>query len=185
MWTKERIKKIMTKILAIGGKAQNGKDTVAAKMKELLEAKGKKVLIIHNADLLKFMAKTMFGWDGQKDDKGRQILQYIGTDVIRKQRPDYWVDFIISVLELFPNDWDYVLIPDCRFPNEIDKYKATQFETTYIRVVRSNFVSPLTEEQQKHASEVALDNVTPDIILANDGTLDELYAKVAQLVEMM
>jgi hypothetical protein len=173
------------KIICISGKAQHGKDTSAAKMKELLEAKGKKVLITHNADLLKFMAKNMFGWDGQKDDKGRQILQYIGTDVIRKQRPDYWIDFIISVLELFPNDWDYVLIPDCRFPNEIDKYKTTQFEATHLRVVRSNFVSPLTEEQQKHASEIALDDVVPDIVLANDGSLDELYAKIAKLVETM
>ena len=159
------------KIICISGKAQHGKDTSAAKMKELLEAKGKKVLITHNADLLKFMAKNMFGWDGQKDDKGRQILQYIGTDVIRKQKPDYWIDFIISVLELFPN--------------EIDKYKTTQFEATHLRVVRSNFVSPLTEEQQKHASEVALDDVIPDIVLANDGSLDELYAKIAKLVEMM
>ena len=171
------------KIICISGKAQNGKDTTANEMEKLLIAKGKKVLILHNADLLKFMAKTMFGWDGQKDDRGRQILQYIGTDVIRKQQPDYWVDYIISVLNLFPNDWDYVLIPDCRFPNEINKYADTQFEAVHLRVVRDNFVSPLTEEQQKHESEVALDNVTPDILLHNDGTLEELYAKIAVLVE--
>ena len=172
-------------IICISGKAQHGKDTSAAKMKELIEAKGKRVLITHNADLLKFIAKNMFDWDGKKDDPGRQLLQFIGTDVIRNKEPDFWIDFIISVLKFFPNHWDYVLIPDCRFPNEIDKYKTTEFPATHLRVVRSNFVSPLTEEQQKHASEVALDNVTPDIVLANDGTLDELYAKIAKLVDAM
>ena len=43
------------------------------------------------------------GNDGlpDKDEKGRHILQYVGTDVIRKQAPDFWVDFISSVLTYF------------------------------------------------------------------------------------
>ena len=39
------------------------------------------------------------------------------------------------------------------------------------------------EEQQKHPSETALDNVEPDITLINDSDLNSLYNKVAQIGE--
>ena len=42
---------------------------------------------------------------------------------------------------------------------------------THMRVIRQNFVSPLTPEQQNHPSETALDHVTPDFLIVNDGTL--------------
>ena len=138
------------KVITISGKAQNGKDTTAGLLKAALEADGYKVLITHYADLLKYICKQFFGWDGQKDDAGRHILQYVGTDIIRQKRPNYWVGFVTSILELFPNEWDYVLIPDCRFPNEIDYLKEAGLDTVNLRVVRKNFKSPLTPEQQVH-----------------------------------
>lgn len=107
-------------VIAISGKAQHGKDTSAKILKNMLEADGYRVLITHYADLLKYMCRTFFGWNGEKDDAGRHILQYVGTDIIRQKRPDFWVDFVTDVLALFPDDWDFVLIPDCRFPNEIE-----------------------------------------------------------------
>lgn len=171
-----------TKVICISAKAQHGKDTSAAMIYEELTRRGWKVLITHHADLLKFMAKNLFGWDGVKDEHGRHILQYIGTDVIRKKEPDFWVNYLISVLRLFDGEWDYVLIPDCRFPNEIQGYKDAGFSTTHIRVRRENFVSPLTEEQQKHISETALDNIEPDIWLINDGSIEDLRKKICDLI---
>lgn len=56
------------KVITISGKAQNGKDTTAGLLKAALEADGYKVLITHYADLLKYICKQFFGWDGQKDD---------------------------------------------------------------------------------------------------------------------
>lgn len=167
-------------VIAISGKAQNGKDTTAGYLKCALESDGYRVLVTHYADLLKYMCKQYFGWDGQKNDAGRQILQYVGTDVIRNKRPDFWVDFVISVIDLFPDEWDYVLIPDCRFPNEIERLKSSGLDTTHIRVRRSNFISPLTAEQQMHPSETALDNVEPDYYIENKGSLNELKETVVQ-----
>lgn len=166
------------RVIAISGHAQNGKDTTAAIMSKKLEDHGDKVLIAHYADLLKFICRTYFGWNGEKDEQGRQLLQYVGTDVIRKQMPDYWVDFIISVLKLFDGEWDYVLIPDSRFPNEIEKLRDSGFDVQHVRVVRYGFISPLTAEQQKHPSETALDNTVPDSYIINDGTLDDLDAAI-------
>lgn len=171
------------KILAISGHAQNGKDTVAGLIKDSLKADGNRVLVAHYADLLKYMCRTFFDWDGNKDEKGRHILQYVGTDIIRKQAPDFWVDFISSVLTYFKENWDYVLIPDTRFPNEIDKLISNGFDVIHIRVVRPNFESPLTEEQQSHPSETALDNVNPDFYIYNEGSMDELKEKINKWIQ--
>lgn len=170
------------RIIAISGKAQHGKDTTAGILKRQLEVDGYRVLIVHYADLLKHICRSFFGWDGRKDDAGRHILQYVGTDIIRAKRPDFWADFIIDVLGLFPNEWDCVLIPDCRFPNEISRLKKAGFDSIHIRVVRRHFTSPLTAEQQSHPSETALDNCKPDYYLRNDGTLADLEKSISDWI---
>ena len=162
------------KIYTVSGKAQHGKDTYANILYEELTNKGHRVLLTHYADLVKYVAKTFFNWDGEKDEKGRTLLQYIGTDIVRKERPNYWVEFILDIIDLFGENWDYVIIPDTRFPNEIDVVKEKYDKVEHIRVVRPNFTSTLTEEQLKHPSETALDNVLPDITIFNSGTMDDL-----------
>lgn len=157
-------------VILISGKAQNGKDTVANILKELLEERGGRVLITHYADLLKYICRTFFGWNGEKDVYGRELLQYVGTDIVRKKCPDLWVDFIIQILTLFGDSWDYVIIPDCRFPNEVLKVKDSGIPTTLVRVVRENYSSNLTATQQHHPSEVALDDFVPDSYINNPGT---------------
>lgn len=171
------------RVLAISGHAQNGKDTIAGLLASELQARGLRVLIAHYADLLKYICRTFFGWDGNKDENGRHILQYVGTDVIRKQSPDFWVDFISSILKYFGDNWDYCIIPDSRFPNEIDKLKSDGFDVTHLRVVRSNFISPLTEEQQMHPSETALDDIKADFYIENNGSIADLKSKIEAWVE--
>ena len=171
------------KVILISGKAQNGKDTVAKMMQEQLKSDCHSTLIAHYADLLKYICRTYFGWDGKKDEAGRQMLQYVGTDVIRKKNPTLWVDFVLQMLQYFGDNWEYVIIPDCRFPNELYTMVESGLDTVYIRVIRSNFVSPLTPEQQKHPSETALDDVEPDFYINNDGTLDDLKNTVAEWVK--
>lgn len=166
------------KVLAVSGKAQHGKDTAAKIIYDELESLGYKVLLTHYADLLKFICKSLFKWDGEKDEKGRQILQYVGTDVVRKERPNYWVQFVVDMIDLFGENWDYVIIPDTRFPNEIDVLEENFTNVQHIRVVRPNFVSTLTEEQLKHPSETALDDVVADFVLWNDGTEDDLIETI-------
>lgn len=165
------------KVLCISGKAQHGKDTVAAMIADELEAKGKRVLIAHYGDLVKYVCRTFFDWDGKKDARGRHLLQFVGTDMVREEKPNYWVDFIRDMLGVFEYAWDVVLIPDTRFPNEVDLMREC-FETTHIRVVRTNLISPLTTEQQNHPSEVALDDYFPDCYLYNTGTLEDLKETV-------
>lgn len=169
------------KIICISGHAQNGKDSTANCLKKALESDGYSVLIAHYGDLVKYFCRTFFGWDGNKDEIGRTLLQQVGTDTIRSKQPNYWVDFIKSVLILFPDEWDYVLIPDCRFPNEVEAMREL-FDTKLVRVVRPNFESPLTKEQQNHPSETALDDYPADYYISNDGTLSDLQKAASDLV---
>ena len=162
------------KVVAISGKAQHGKDTTANFLKSELEANGCKVLITHYADLLKYICTAFFNWDGQKDEHGRQLLQYVGTDVVRAKRPDFWVEFVTGVLNLFDGQWDYVLIPDCRFPNEVTHLTYAGFDTFHVRVIRENFESPLTPEQQMHPSETALDDFPYSFMVLNYSSLADL-----------
>ena len=170
------------KVITISGKAQNGKDTTARLLKDVLEDDGNTVLIAHYADLLKYICKQFFGWDGNKDEQGRHTLQYVGTDVIRKECPDYWVDFLIDMAHLFPSEWDYMLIPDCRFPNEIERLSEAGLDTVHVRVTRDKFESPLTPEQQSHPSETALDNIKQDYYIRNNGSLQNLKNAVGNFL---
>ena len=175
------------RVICISGKAQHGKDTTAGYLKDVLEERGNRVLIAHYGDLVKYICKTFFEWDGNKDETGRNLLQYVGTDVVRTQDPDYWVRFIGSILRLFRNEWDYVLIPDCRFPNEIEYIRQIEQDITHIRIVRNDpyWTSPLTKEQQNHPSETALDGYRYDYIVYNDSDLEQLEIKIRRLASIL
>lgn len=176
----------LKKIYCISGKAQNGKDTLAGFMREFL-IPYHSVLVIHYADLLKFICKTYFNWDGVKDEYGRHILQHVGTDIIRANDPNYWVRFVIQLLKLFSNEWEFVIIPDCRFPNEIEGLATLEswgYDIKSIRVERHTpgWKSPLPLEQQDHPSETALDEYPFDYIVENRADLDFLRSKAQELI---
>lgn len=174
----------MKKVICISGKAQHGKDTSATILKSILEERGNKVLIIHYADLLKYLCKEYFGWNGSKDDEGRTLLQHVGTDVVRNKQPDYWVNFVVEFLKIFETEWDYVIIPDCRFPNEVSTI-TKYFNTKHIRIIRQNFNSPLSIEQQQHPSETALDNYSYDYVVYNDSSVLNLGIRLIELATQL
>lgn len=170
------------KVICISGKAEHGKDTLAGMMKEVLEQKGERVLITHYGDLVKYVAKTFFNWDGLKNEEGRTLLQYIGTDKVRQKNVNFWVEFIAEILDIFSDRWDVVLIPDCRFANEIDVLLNNGFAVTSVRINRENHVSALTPDQLSHASETSVDDIVADYIVTNT-TLEELYESAVLLSE--
>ena len=191
----------MKKIILISAKSKNGKDASAEIMKSYLESKGERVLITHYADLLKYICKTFYGWNGIKDENGRTILQHVGTDIVRAKNENYWVNFMVDFISMFGDDWDYIVIPDTRFQNEIEevidsfgrdyevvkntiKSKRNDVVKT-IRVTRTNFDNGMTWEQLNHPSECALDNYEFDYHICNDGTLEELEIKVKDLLDKL
>lgn len=161
------------KVILISGKARHGKDTLAWFLQQHLLRSGERVLIAHYADLVKYVCKTFFSWNGEKDEYGRHLLQYVGTDIMRSHDPDFWVRFLSEILTCFSDHWDYVIIPDTRFQNEIEGMRS-KFDTVHLRIVNPNVESGLSEEQQAHPSETSLDDIRPDAYLYNRGTLKDL-----------
>ena len=156
------------KVVTISGRSGHGKDTTAKFIAKALMLEGHRVLITHFADLLKYICKEFFRWDGQKDEAGRELLQTIGTNMIREIDPDYWLDFMTFAIGLSEDEWDYVIIPDARFPNEVSRIEEAGFDVINIRVERPGFINGLTDTQNNHPSETSIDKIKPDYIITND-----------------
>ena len=148
------------KCITISGPAGHGKDTLAHKLKLKLEAKGQRVFIIHYADYLKMVATQVYNWNGIKNEVGRDILQKLG-DTMRAQDEMYLINELIKIINLVKNDFDIVLIPDARFPKEIESLKSIG-RTVSIHITRVDYESILTTEQNNHKTERSLDNYSYD-----------------------
>jgi len=180
----------MKKIVLISGKAQHGKDTTAKILKSQLEAKGNKVCIMHFADAVKFFAKEYLGWDGVKDEKGRTILQQLGTEKMRDKYPNFWVDIICTLIDVLRNDFDYFIIADCRFKNEVTYFSCeseafAKNDIVSVRVHRWNFENSLTAEQRQHRSETGLDDFMFDYFMYYGNGEDNVRCEVDIFVRSM
>ena len=148
------------KVILISGKAQHGKDTLAGMLKNHLEDKSYRVLIAHYGDLVK----------------------YVCTDVVRKQNENFWAGFIKDILTMFSHEWDYVLIPDTRFVNEVECFDG-DIDSSPVRIYRPDYDSGLTPQQLSHPSETALDDYEYDYYVVNDGSLQDLEKKVPEILK--
>ena len=180
----------MSKIICICGKAQNGKDTTANLIKEIAESRGNRVLIIHFADMLKFICKSYVGWDGNKDENGRKLLQEFGSK-LRKSVGDsfdnynnerYFVDIVSGIIRCVRDRYDYILIPDTRYINEYETLKSRYNGVSIIRVSRPGFDNGLSDEQKKHPSETELDGYRYNWVIDNSGTVDDLKRSVENMI---
>jgi hypothetical protein len=172
----------MPKIINFSGQARHGKTSAAYILKDILEERGKRVLIINYADYLKFICKEYFGWDGTKSEVGRGILQKQGTDVVRKRNPNFWVQAVGNFVDVFGEDFDFILTGDCRFVNECEYFKPL-YDTINVKVTRNNFDNGLTDEQKNHPSERSLDDYGFDYELISASGLGNLKKSVEWLVE--
>lgn len=172
----------MKQIFLLSGFAQAGKDSTANFLKQKLSGK---TLIIHNADALKFIAKEYLGWNGEKDEKSRTMLQLLGTEntKIKLNKPFFWVEKVCDVIEILQNDFDYFCVPDTRFISEI-RYPQARFPNmvTTVRVHRLNFDNGLTLEQKNHISERELVDFEHDYDIYSESGLDNLEREVDEFI---
>ena len=106
----------MTKVLILNGSAESGKDEIPKVIKNLLKWDIKEYSSI---DYVKDVAKEKFGWNGEKDVKGRNLLIAIKQAMITyNDMPTKKVISNIKESILFEID---LFIVDIREPDEIDK----------------------------------------------------------------
>lgn len=175
------------KIFILAGKSRHGKDTTADFIRNYYEQKGLKTINLMNSYYLKDYIKRITDWDGSDETKPRELLQQLGTDLIRDQIDEYFfIRRVMEDIEVFSYFYDVITISDVRMPYEIDLPKEKFDRVTTIRVVRPNFENGLTNEQMTHRTETSLDHYDQyDFSIMNDGTIEELKIKVENLLERM
>lgn len=153
-----------TPLIALSGFAGSGKDEIA---KTLVSELG--FTRIAFADPLKQIARDL-GWDGVKDEGGRRFLQNLGVSVREVLDTEAWVRRAEDSIELIDAP---VVITDCRFPNEVAMVRRRKGHV--VRIVR-----PGTGAVNEHISEHAITDADADAVFVNDGSLDELPARVLE-----
>ena len=187
-------------IIGLGHRARSGKDTVAD---YLVEHYGFKKTFF--AERLKDACRIIFNLNDEQlygelketpdkfwNDTPRRIQQLVGTECMRRgYADDVWVRGVKLTMEMSPHpDW---VISDVRFPNEGKAIKS--WGGNVIKVNRPS-LPPIARMEPKwwqklvgmegpmHASESSMLNYRDwDFTLQNDGTLEELYAKVDELMK--
>ena len=177
----------MKNIILISGKAEAGKDLTASILKEKLEAMNNRVCIMHFADAVKFFAKQYLGWNGVKDEVGRTLLQQFGTEKVRSIYPDFWAMIINNLAFALMDDFDYFLVPDTRFPNEVNYFFNTfaKKEVISLKVNRIDHENCLTPEQREHPSETAMDDFKFSYIINSKNGMDYLSKEVDKFISRM
>jgi hypothetical protein len=124
----------------------------------------------------------------------RWILQYWGTEVGRRSfHDDIWIASLENKLR---NSKDSIVVSDCRFPNEIDSIKQLggkiiwvqrgELPSWYDLALEANKGSNIALNSLKaskiHASEWSWIGHEFDAILDNNGTIEELYQQIKNLL---
>ena len=174
-------------IITVSAKAQHGKDSFAKAFSKKAGENHFRVLTIHYGDILKYVCKQYFGWNGEKDEVGRSLLQHVGTNLCRNNHPDVWVNCVVELVKGLKTEYDFVVIPDTRFKNEIEKWEDTDFFTFSVRLNRKNedgtdFDNGLTLDQKNHPSETELDNYGFNYIIENKN-LDDIELAAQAILE--
>lgn len=182
------------KLIAFTGKIGAGKSTCA----EFLEKQGYKRLAFA-APLKKIISELFSISLEQLNDPvkkqeiikdlnvtPRQLLQVIGTDCFRNclheklpelqlQDKSIWIEIAKREIETSNSN---IVIEDARFENEL------KFIYSYGGIV-INVVRPATEKinsASEHESETNLTNNHSDIVLVNDGSIQDLYEKLQKIL---
>ena len=177
--------------IILSGKSGSGKDMVAQFMKGELEKHNQRALVIHFADAVKWFCRDFLNWDGKKDEIGRTLLQTVGTNIVRAKHPNFWTGIVVGLIQAFEpyKDFDVAIIPDARFPHEVDISLENLKNCVSVRIERTNadgtdWINPaLTEEQRNHPSETSLDVFAFDYIIHNDEGLELLKESARTILE--
>lgn len=179
-------------IIGIVGKARSGKDTIANILcniygfeRDSLAAPIKKLV----KDVFVLDDETVYGeikreqplqeWEGWTV---RKLLQFIGTDLLRKNIDDrIWVKSLW--MRLRDVQGKNFVIPDIRIPNE-KEFLKDKFGKDFVvfKVTRPGFLGQTTGGISGHETEKY--DIEADFTFENNGTIDNLNDKVISVMDV-
>lgn len=180
-------------LIGVTGKKFNGKDTIGNYL-----ISNHQYVRLSFADPLKEALKCIFGFTDEQlygnlkevvDEywgvSPRDVMKYIGTDVFRNKmeqlipdiKNDIWIRVVErQILQLRKTDPNVkIVITDVRFPNEINLIK--KYNGQIIKVNRQS----VNNKIDHHESEKYIDSLYCDIMIQNDGSIDDVHQKIKEL----
>ena len=118
-----------------------------------------------------------------------KFLQLYGCAMRDRHGEDYWIDELLKTFDSTSSRW---IITDVRFPNEkraIEKAGGIVIRIDSSREVRRERMAmmavPTDGRDETHPSEIALDGAFFNLIVKNDGSLDDLRRSARRLVPVI
>jgi hypothetical protein len=176
------------KIIALAGKAGAGKDTIGDFLN--IKYSYEKFSFAHPIRQIAKIAMNLnddqvYNRDlynepveGFPNITLRRTLQVIGTEMFRDMIDrDIWCKNLISRVK--NSDSNLIYISDVRFPNELEYIKNNFNENClFLKVTRDGYDGNVGSKG--HESEAY--DIPCDLTITNNGTLEDLYSKVADLI---
>ena len=174
--------------IALSGLKRSGKDTIGSYLIQNYSCKR-----FAFADEVKRLARELFPEEFVQNDKPVDLLQWLGN-TMRQRNPDVWINKLSTMIQLTKDPVPNLVVTDVRYPNEVQALKNLGFTIVKVQVPVEVSVERckateinFTEELLLHESEqLAQSNEHYyDYIIENTGTLEELYSKVDEMVEVI
>jgi len=151
-------------IIAIGGNARSGKDTLGKHLVSILSEYGVKSKTYSFADQLKketdyFLKETLgiSSFTEIDDEKNiiRPFLVFWGTEIRRKSDDLVWVNKIADCI----SENEVAIITDLRFPNELKWVRDNEGQVLFVSRIDENglIIEPANEYELKNNSIISAD----------------------------
>lgn len=176
------------RLIGMSGMARSGKDTVGTHLVEHFNFKQYAL-----ADPLKRACAEMFGlplidfYEGDREKinefwgfSPREMAQLMGTECGRQVfRDDIWIkraEMEYETMSAFVHAG--MVVTDCRFENEVQWIKDTGGTIIHVQRPGADGVVGVGN----HLSEAGYPDELKDHIVVNDGTLEDLYEKINDIM---
>lgn len=166
--------------IGLVGKKRSGKDTVG---KYLVSQYSYKRFAF--ADEVRFLCGRLFGFSRDevetKPPHVRQVLQAFGTEYARSIFPTVLIDVVLRRIDrhrrVDPDGYRNIVITDVRFENEVEQLRKRDF--VIAKLERGGDTADV------HASETALENISPDFRLDNTSSIPGLFTRVDRMLRVV
>ena len=183
-------------IIAFTGKRGSGKDTCAEHLINLYQSEQwSAIQRINFSDRLKSTVREIFGFThAQLNDpilknkvvdcwpfqSPRTVMQKFATEGVRTIWPDLWVQcWLRDVKSVLKLNWS-VVVTDLRFPNEREMLNEVAAgagaQLLVVHVER-----PSVKVTDNHESEIHAGRLSHNVVIVNDGDIEDLYYRMTAL----
>jgi hypothetical protein len=162
-------------LIGVCGRFRAGKDTIG---EHLVSSYGYRRYAF--ADKVKELARRApINWNGEKDEVGRTTLQDLGNNVREVLGEDTWIHVLERLVYGGEKVPALVVITDIRYTNEADWVRAQGGQVW--KVIRRG--TPTDTPASNHVSETSVDEIRPDVIVPNVGSIEDLHWVVDEILK--